>query len=342
MPKFSLIIPVYNVDKYIYHCLESISKQTFSDFEAIVIDDGSTDDSGKICDEFALKDNRIKEKKKKNGGVSSASNKGLDNAIGEFIYFVDGDDWIEENTLEEINKVFLTNPNADVFSFNYIFNFENESRKSIALTEGIFEGNQKDHLILATIIPKFIERKYSYQLPGIRSKCVKAFKRRIIEDKKIRFNEKIPIGEDALFCSKLLSEAKTVVQRNFYLYHYRVYTQSCNRKYRDQWDYVFERVKCISNDSKSTQNIDYNNVMSTFIFAVIKRILQTYLLHQNNQMSFKEKVVFLKKFTSNENFPKTTISLEMIKFIPEYIPFLFAIKYKLFRTLLFLGKIFFK
>jgi len=342
MPKFSLIIPVYNVGKYVYRCLESISKQSFSDFEAIVIDDGSTDESGKICDEFALKDKRIKVIHKKNGGVSSASNKGLDSANGELIYFVDGDDWIEENTLEEIIKVFSKHPNADVFSFNYIFNYDNESKKSIPLTEGTFEGIQKDHLILATIIPKFIERKYNYKLPGIRSKCVKAFKRKIIEENKIRFNEKIPIGEDALFCSKVLSQAKTVVHRNSYLYHYRVYTQSCNRKYRDQWDYVFERVKCISSDSKITQNKDYNNVMSTFIFAVIKRILQTYLLHQNNQMSDKEKIEFLKDFTSNENFPKTTISLEMVKLVPEYVPFLFAIKYKLFRSLLFLGKFFFK
>lgn len=91
-PKVSVIIPVYNVEKYIERCVNSILNQTFQDYEVLLIDDGSTDNSGKICDEYSLKDSRIKVFHKENGGVSSARNLGIDSANGEWIYFCDSDD----------------------------------------------------------------------------------------------------------------------------------------------------------------------------------------------------------------------------------------------------------
>lgn len=99
MPKISIIVPVYNVEKYLRKCIDSILNQTFKDFELILIDDGSTDESGKICDEYNLKDNRIKVIHKENGGLSSARNAGLDIAQGEYIGFVDSDDWIESDQI---------------------------------------------------------------------------------------------------------------------------------------------------------------------------------------------------------------------------------------------------
>src|SRR5690606_27273688 len=97
MPKVSVIIPVYNAEKYLRECIDSVLAQTFDDFELLLINDGSTDGSGKICDEYAQKDARVKVFHKENGGVSSARNLGLDNAKGEWITFIDSDDWIGEN-----------------------------------------------------------------------------------------------------------------------------------------------------------------------------------------------------------------------------------------------------
>ena len=91
MPRFSIIVPVYNVGVYLSQCLDSICAQTFSDFEAIVVDDGSPDDAPAICDNYAQKDARIKVFHKENGGVSTALNLGLEHAKGDWIYFVDGD-----------------------------------------------------------------------------------------------------------------------------------------------------------------------------------------------------------------------------------------------------------
>ena len=105
MPKISIIVPVYNVEKYLRKCVDSILNQTFKDFELILVDDGSIDTSGKICDEYNLKDNRIKVIHKENGGLSSARNAGLDIAQGEYIGFVDSDDWIELDMYEELYKI---------------------------------------------------------------------------------------------------------------------------------------------------------------------------------------------------------------------------------------------
>ena len=99
VPKISIIVPVYNAENYLHQCLNSIREQTFKDWEAILVDDGSTDNSGKICDDFASVDNRLKVIHKENGGVSSARNRGIEECKGEWCCFVDSDDWLEPDYL---------------------------------------------------------------------------------------------------------------------------------------------------------------------------------------------------------------------------------------------------
>lgn len=112
-PKISIIVPVYNVEKYLRECLDSIISQTFTDWECLLIDDGSPDKSGEICDEYAAKDSRIRVFHKENGGVSSARNVGLDNTTGKYITFIDSDDLILPSMLEELIKV-AEHENADI------------------------------------------------------------------------------------------------------------------------------------------------------------------------------------------------------------------------------------
>ena len=102
MPKISIIVPVYNVEEYIHRCIDSILAQTFTDFELILVNDGSHDQCGKICDEYAENDSRIKVIHKKNGGLSDARNAGLEIAQGEYIGFVDSDDYIEHDMYEKL------------------------------------------------------------------------------------------------------------------------------------------------------------------------------------------------------------------------------------------------
>ena len=128
----SVIVPVYNVESYVAKCIESIINQTFKDLEIILIDDGSTDSSGSICDSFAEKDKRIKVIHKENGGLSSARNAGLDIAVGEYIVFVDSDDYINLKMVETLYLAIIDNK-ADLSICNYIH--VNELGEEIGISE---------------------------------------------------------------------------------------------------------------------------------------------------------------------------------------------------------------
>ena len=121
-PLVSIIIPVYNVELYLSKCIDSILAQSFTDWECILVDDGSKDNSGSICDNYALKDNRIKVIHQNNSGVSVARQVGIDNVCGEYCIHIDPDDWIESNMLEELyNKA--KSDDADMVICDY---FKNE------------------------------------------------------------------------------------------------------------------------------------------------------------------------------------------------------------------------
>ena len=107
--EISVIVPVYNVEKYLNRCIDSILAQTFTDFELLLIDDGSTDNSGKLCDEYAAKDKRVRVFHKENGGAASARNMGLTEASGEYIAFIDSDDWVDRTYLEVLFRICVEN-----------------------------------------------------------------------------------------------------------------------------------------------------------------------------------------------------------------------------------------
>lgn len=114
----SIIVPIYNVEKYLPKCIESIINQTYTDLEILLIDDGSTDNSGLICDKYASIDNRIRVIHKKNGGLSDARNVGLDICKGKYISFIDSDDYIELTMYEKMIKIMI-NQKVDIVSCNY-------------------------------------------------------------------------------------------------------------------------------------------------------------------------------------------------------------------------------
>ena len=119
-PTISVIVPVYNAEKYLHRCIDSVLAQTYKDFELLLIDDGSKDSSGTICDEYAAQDARVKVFHKENGGVSSARNVGLDHARGEWIMHLDGDDWIEHDMLERlIQKGYFSKGSLEVLFLSY-------------------------------------------------------------------------------------------------------------------------------------------------------------------------------------------------------------------------------
>ena len=140
----SIIIPVYNVEKYLRKCLDSIINQTYKKLEIILIDDGSTDNSGKICEEYAKKDDRIIVIHKENAGVSSARNRGIELANGKYIGFIDSDDWIEENMYETLYQNLLQF-DVDISMCNYsIIRNHKKTFHKHDLEDGILIDNKKE------------------------------------------------------------------------------------------------------------------------------------------------------------------------------------------------------
>lgn len=186
-PKISVIVPVYNVEKYLTRCIDSILSQTFTDFELLLIDDGSTDNSGKICDDYSKNDVRIRVFHKENGGVSSARNLGLDNAKGEWITFCDSDDWIKIDFLAEFAK--LASKGGDLLSQGFhSFMWKNIKDEDIFEDDNVYQND--------SILPFLLKLYESTQLGYI---WCKAFKKQIIDKHKIRFNTKYNWMEDLVF-----------------------------------------------------------------------------------------------------------------------------------------------
>ena len=138
--KVSIIVPVYNVEKYLHKCINSLITQTYRNLEIILIDDGSTDASGQICDEYALIDDRIIVLHQKNAGAAAARNAGIMRATAEYVHFMDADDWLDVNTFEIVAEKILQSK-VDIVKFNYIREYEGLSlpKRNVLLEEKIYK-----------------------------------------------------------------------------------------------------------------------------------------------------------------------------------------------------------
>jgi glycosyltransferase involved in cell wall biosynthesis len=206
MPAISVIVPVYNVEKYIQQCVDSILAQTFKDFELILVDDGSSDLSGAICNEYAAMDSRVSVIHKKNGGVSSARNAGLDVATGKYIMFCDSDDWTEPFWLEMLYKKATDHPDKCIVSNMWRVTNEDNLCKPIGKT-ALSES--------ASTYYEIWENHVSPYTPN------KIYRRDIIEDSKLRFDPTIKLSED-LVCNLTYHNIleKLTKSKDIYIYTY--------------------------------------------------------------------------------------------------------------------------
>ncbi|OUQ56650.1 hypothetical protein B5E58_10520 [Tyzzerella sp. An114] len=206
--KISVIVPVYKVEEYLNKCVDSIINQTYKNLEIILVDDGSPDSCGKICDEYAKKDSRIKVIHKENGGVSSARNAGLDVATGDYIGFVDSDDWIEPNMYEFLIKKCLYY-NTDIARCEFIDEYDfNISDKNISLNENYYIIENSDNIIIDIIKGSWSE--------GVL--CNKLYKSSLLRN--IRLKNDLKYCEDLLFNYYVMKKANKIFVSNIKKYHY--------------------------------------------------------------------------------------------------------------------------
>lgn len=242
MKKVSIIIPVYNVEKYLRKCLDSVVNQTCKDIEIIIINDGSTDNSLEICKEYSKNDPRIELIDKKNEGVSKARNTGLACATGEYVCFVDSDDWIELNMIEKLYNSSVIN-NADFCMCNYIKENGTQSEyiKANIYKEVLIGSEIKDNLLIPLIERDDNEKEHA--LEGFRTPWGKFFRRQIIDKYNIKFREDLIIGEDFIFDLEFLINASKAVINNGFYYHYLNNVNSATMKYKkDCWKSIYKNT----------------------------------------------------------------------------------------------------
>lgn len=218
MCKFSVIVPIYNVEKYVRKCIESILHQTFSDFELLLVDDGSPDNCPSICDEYAKSDKRIKVIHKKNGGLVSARNIGVLNAIGDYICYVDGDDWIKEELLEIVYQKGIKDKNPDMIVFGAIRQFEEHQ---VEIPSGASEGVYDKARLKEEVYPYMMYDNRKPFCSGLVFPVAwnKIYRRELLKEHYCK-EERIKMGEDNAFIFECLYASETVVFLNDFLYIY--------------------------------------------------------------------------------------------------------------------------
>ena len=242
--KITVIVPVYNVENYLRKCLDSIITQTYKNIEIIVVNDGSTDASGQICQEYAQKDNRIIYIEKENGGLSDARNVGLDKMTGSYVTFIDSDDWIEQDYIETLYKK-IVEYQADIAVGNYYSYNEDEETYYFHIYGDSYYEKIYDNISIFENLYESQEMK-SFALISAWGKLYKA---KLFDY--LRF-EKGKLGEDGYFNQKMYLSVNKVVYLNKGLYAYRQRSGSITKTWTEKWmhalvDAMSERITLLAN-----------------------------------------------------------------------------------------------
>lgn len=227
-PTISIVIPVYNVEKYLDQCLNSILQQEYKDFEVILVDDGSTDNSGNICDQFAKIDYRFKVIHKENEGVSIARNIGIQQARGKWISFIDSDDWIEKYYLTEI---FTDTQIADLTFWGSTSHYSDQS-KTIYIPSK-FISKEREEILEKLYKLKQNDQKFQY----FGYTWNKLFRTDIIKDNHILFIPHLTIREDEIFTLTYAKYIRSINIKNISIYNYRVNISSLTHSKRKGLEY---------------------------------------------------------------------------------------------------------
>lgn len=295
--KVSVIVPVYNVEKYLSRCVDSIINQTLKEIEIILVDDGSPDQSPQICDEYALKDERIQVIHKLNNGVSSARNAGLKVAQGDYIFFVDSDDWLELDGLQ------LLYDKAIEYDVDFVRSrairtgwpgLEYNAPCMLETPREIEGGYYNQERITKEIFSKLIATS-QLTMGAITSVWGSLYRRQFVIENELFFCEKINVAEDLKFNADLVRKTNS-----FYyidtacVYHYFYNTTSISKSFRkERWEscqYIIQLFeKDFSNNSKYDFSLQLNYLRWFCIFLALGE--RHYLLDKNERKKYCKKII---------------------------------------------------
>lgn len=242
---FSVIVPIYNIEKYIRRCIESVLSQTFADFELILVDDGSPDNCPMICDEYAAKDKRIKVIHKENGGLVSARQAGICQAVGDYVFHLDGDDAILPDALESAYEI-IQDTNADMVSFSYkvcVDGMVGDVVEDLA-DEGLYNKSDMEKHIYPNLLSNKYMKHLFYFLWG------KAIKRELATKHQMNVNTAISMGEDVSCSTPCFLDANTVYMSKKAIYLYTVRGDSITT------DFKISQISQVADVIKGLKELD--------------------------------------------------------------------------------------
>lgn len=255
-PLISFIVPVYNSERYIDKCINSILNQTVGDFEIIIIDDGSKDNSFKKCKKYQNENENVKVFSQRNQGVSVARNNGLKNSKGEWIAFVDVDDQIAPNYIESV-LYYINEKKYDLIQFDFFINEKEYEIKNIESNYTVYGKNEAMELVEAT----FSNKRNNLNCENIilRSPCTKVYKKEFIENEKINFIPNLKMGEDFIFNINVYLKMKKMCYIKKGLYKVEARSDSASRGYIHNMDEVdklfYDKLKEVFIKHKITKSI---------------------------------------------------------------------------------------
>ena len=260
--KISIIIPVYNAGNYIKKCIDSILSQTYENFEVIVINDGSSDNSWELLNKYYSDNKKIKLFNQENKGVSMTRNFGIDNANGDWITFVDADDWIENNTLERIVNIIEQNNNLEIIMSNLFYNRGSEQKKAYELSDLLVDENNKKELIDTMIAIDYGQKKYGLKFGNCRCIGGKFYKSKLIKENNIKFPTDIVSYEDGIFnlYSNHLAKETYILSDALYHYYFNVNsrTNTINEKQFTQNELIIKNInKFLKESNIESDSINY-------------------------------------------------------------------------------------
>lgn len=291
MIKFSIIVPVYNMQDYILECIESIRAQNYKNYEIIIINDGSTDKTLKICLEYEEKDNRIIVINQNNSGVSKSRNEGIKRASGEYIIFVDGDDKILPNTLDILrNEIERYNPQLIIYGLSF------DVYKNDILVKSTASMLAKS----IQLYDEEIKEKFGliYNSTEFASVCNKCFSKSVIKKNNLKFNESMNTYEDLYFNLNFIEKCKLLVNTPNVLYNYRCILgtnyikKRKNKNYIDYSEMILDKFESVSGGCETKE---FNSIMIQLYDFTIK----SYLSNSENT-SNREGVRFIKHISKSK------------------------------------------
>lgn len=264
--KYSIVVPIYNVQRFLEECVESLINQTYRNIEIILVDDGSPDNSPMICDEYAKKDERITVIHKPNGGLVSARKAGAKATTGSYVFCVDGDDYVSLDMVERVDEI-VRKTAPDVVCFGFFRNNQDNPLK-VKFPYGLYDRNQ----IIKQIFPHLIEDKNAKYFPN--NLCGKAIKRDIYISEQLLVDDKIKIGEDLVCTKPIISKISSLFIMEECLYFYRINNCSMTKNKKPfDWEVpslIYEHLKNNLDQSEYdfSSQLDRNVVHNVFNVVV--------------------------------------------------------------------------